>query len=181
MPASDSPSTDVATQDDRPPAQRLLDTVRHPRFQEQAALALPEGLPPARFIRVAVTALMENEELAACEPFSVRNSLMKAAADGLLPDGREAALVIFKDSKTGTKKASYLPMVGGFRKIAAEHGWSLRAAVVYEGDDFDYELGAEPKIQHRAAPLGTKREKIVAAYAVARRYRDGLAREPAQI
>lgn len=134
--------------------------VRSPDFTEQVKAALPEGVSPRRFVRTAVTALLENPSLVDLERASVFAALMKSAADGLLPDGREAALVPFKG------KAVYIPMIGGFRKIAAEHGWSIRSAVVYEADAFEFELGLEPKLIHRPARPGVERGSMIAAYAV---------------
>lgn len=158
MPASDSPSTEVA---ERSPAHMLAATVRSQEFQGQIALALPDNVSPRRFVRIAATALLENPSLAKeIDHDSIFAALLKSAADGLLPDGREAALVAFK------KKAVYLPMIGGYRKIAADHGWTLETAVVREGDRFEYELGVAPHLVHRPSPSG---EKMSHAYAIARK------------
>jgi recombination protein RecT len=156
----------------RSPLQELVAQVREPAFSAQVGLALPEGMPAERFLRIAVTALFENPDLGQAEPSSVRNSLLKAAGDGLLPDGREAALVLFKP-KQGKPKAAYLPMIGGFRKIAADHGWTIETHSVFAEDDFAYELGERPTVTHRPAPLGVARTKIVAAYAVGRHLASG--------
>src|SRR5207237_7307297 len=64
------------------------------------------------------------------------------------------------------QKAVYMPMIGGFRKIAAEHGWKLRTAVVYANDRFDFELGMEPKLVHVPVRPGKERGEKIAAYAV---------------
>lgn len=101
------------------PAQSLVKRVAGDAFRKQVSLALPGDVTSDRFVRVAVTALLANPDIAQCEPDSIFSSLIKCAQDGLLPDGREAALAPFNDKKTGTKKATYMPMVGGFRKIAA--------------------------------------------------------------
>lgn len=148
------------------PTRELVAQVRSEQFQQQVALALPGNVTPARFVRATVTALMQNPDLATADRESVFVAAIKCATDGLLPDGREAALVMFGD------KAAYLPMVGGFRKIAADHGWTIRSAVVYEADEFTYELGLEPKLTHRPAPLRTERGQMIAAYAVGS-HRDG--------
>jgi recombinational DNA repair protein RecT len=92
---------------------------------------------------------------------------MQCAKDGLLPDGREAALVLFFDKKTQTKKTQYIPMVGGLRKIAAEHKVALAAYVVHAEDKFEYELGFDPAIVHRPPKLGETRGEIVGVYACA--------------
>lgn len=163
------PGTDVTVVD---PSRELVAQVRSPQFQQQIELALPGNVTPARFVRATVTALLQNPDLAVADRDSVFVAAIKAAQDGLLPDGREAALVIYNTKVKGpngdvwVKKAQYLPMVAGYRKIAAEHGWTIRSAVVYEHDEFEYELGLDPKLTHRPAPLRTDRGKLVYAYAV---------------
>lgn len=154
---------EVAT---RNPAQELVSRVRSEQFQQEVAAALPENIPAHRFVRATATALLANPEIAKLESSSVFQALLRAAQDGLLPDGREAALVAFGG------RAAYIPMVAGLRKIAAEHGWSIRSAVVYENDEFEYEQGDAASLRHRPARLGTERGEAIGAYAVAT-HRDG--------
>lgn len=145
----------------------VIATIRSDGFRQQIKDALPEGVTEDRFVRVAVTALRENQDLRnVADRQSLFGSLVKCAQDGLLPDGREAALVIFGS------KVSYMPMIGGFRKIAAEHGWTLRTRVVYEHDDFEHTLGLDETIRHVPARAGAARGDLFAAYAVAT-HRDG--------
>ena len=108
---------ELATQET--PAQSLAKRVAGDAFRKQVSLALPGDVTSDRFVRVAVTALIANPDIAQCNPESIFSSLLKCAQDGLLPDGREAALAPFNNKKTGEKDASYMPMVAGFRKIAA--------------------------------------------------------------
>lgn len=152
--------------DEHNPQKDLIARVRGEQFKREVALALPENISPDRFIRVTVTALMQTPELADADLASLFQSVLRCAQDGLLPDGREAALVIFKG------KVQYLPMVGGLRKKLAEFGWSLRARVVFENDEFGYEYGVEQTLTHRPPAPGTDRGKMIAAYAVAS-HRDG--------
>lgn len=149
----------------RNPSRELVSQVRSDEFQQQVALALPEGVRPARFVRAAVTALMQNPDLANADRESVFASLIRAATDGLLPDGREAAIVLYKG------KAGYIPMIGGARKILAEYGWTLRTQVVYANDDFDYSE-EPPALRHQPVRPGQERGELVAAYAIAT-HRDG--------
>jgi hypothetical protein len=58
------------------------------------------------------------------------------------------------------------------RKIAAEHGWGIRSAVVYANDEFKYEAGLEPRLLHRPVRPGAERGVKIAAYAIAV-HRDG--------
>src|SRR5690349_12093399 len=64
------------------------------------ALALPKHIPVERFKRVILTALNLNPDLVGADRRSLFNAAQKAAQDGLVPDGREGALVIFNDRKT---------------------------------------------------------------------------------
>lgn len=66
-------------------------------MKPQFEVALPPHVSVDRFIRVLVTAVQATPALLNVEQKSLLQASMKCAQDGLLPDGREAALVIFKD------------------------------------------------------------------------------------
>lgn len=125
--------------------------------------ALPPQIPVEKFIRTTLTAVQMNPALLDTDRRSLLGSCMKAAQDGLLCDGREAALVIFKG------QAQYLPMVGGILKKMRNSGEiaSIGAHVVYEKDMFDYALGDYETITHKPY-LGSDRGNPIAAYAIAR-------------
>ena len=91
----------------------------------------------SKIARAALTALQTNPDILKgnVNRPSVYTAIIRSAQDGLLPDGREAAFVRFGADVV------YQPMIGGFRKRAAEHGFSLVAYVVYSEDDFDYGFG----------------------------------------
>jgi len=144
----------------RTPMQRVLAEVASDGFIAKLSNALPEGMPVQRFVSITVSAIKQNPELIAADHDSLYNAIIRCAQDGLMPDAREAAFVIFKG------KAVYMPMIGGFRKIAAENGWSIDTQCVYENDQFAYKLGAKPALEHMPAPLGTPRGKLIGAYAV---------------
>jgi recombination protein RecT len=157
---------EVATRE-RTPLQDLVAQVRGEQFKQEIARALPGGVTPDRFVRVTVTAINQAPELVTCNKQTLFAAVIKCAQDGLLPDGREAALVKFGDT------ATYMPMVGGLRKIAAKHKLSLTAFVVHEHDEFDYELGIAPTIHHKPPKLGEDRGEPIGAYAVATDQRTG--------
>lgn len=144
----------------RSPMQEVVATVRSEGFAAQVRMALPDNVSVERFQRVTVTAIQQTPALIAANRDSLFRSLIKCAQDGLLPDGREAALVIFG------KDAVYMPMIGGFRKIAAEHGWAIDTQVVYEHDEFDYQLGVTPRLIHKPPRLDVERGDPIGAYAV---------------
>src|SRR5690606_25860567 len=70
---------------------------------EDLRMALPATIPLDRFKATFITAVAHNPDILTCEPQSIKTALMKAAADNLMPDNREAALVPFntkiKDAK----------------------------------------------------------------------------------
>jgi len=161
--------SEIATRD---PQKELVARVNGDEFKKQVARALPENISADRFIRVTTTALMHSPEIADCDSDSIFWALLKCAQDGLLPDGREAAIAPFNDTRNNRKVATYLPMIGGLRKKLAEFGWSLRTRVVYSDDEFSYEYGLEEHLTHRPAPPGHDRGDRIAVYAVAS-HRDG--------
>lgn len=141
---------------------------------EQFQAALPAHIPVERFKRVILTAIQNNAKLATADRQTLWNSAMKASQDGLLPDGREGALVIYNtkmkiDGKdVWIEAVQWMPMIAGIRKKVRNSGeiatWD--AHVVYEKDAFEYQLGYEPLINHKPY-LGGDPGKVIAAYSVA--------------
>lgn len=126
------------------------------------------GIPPERFILVITTALRLNPDLRNCDKRSLLNAAMKAATDGLVPDGNDGALVPFDG------KVTWMPMVGGIRKKIRRAGevtnWDV--TVVHAKDKFDYELGDTPWIKHKPwnpGPLEQGTEETDEAYNARRR------------
>lgn len=132
------------------------------QLEAEFARALPPQIPVQKFIRTTMTALQMNPDLLGADRRSLLSAAMKAAQDGLLCDGREAALVMFDG------KVQYMPMIGGILKKLRNSGElaSIAAHVAYEHDDFRYELGDHECITHRPK-LGAA-GKPIAAYAIAR-------------
>lgn len=145
--------------------QQVVDAIQNPIYLEQIRELLPENVTLDRFKRVAITAVRANPDLVSADQNSLFSALLRCAQDGLMPDGREAALPIYG------KKVGYLRMIGGIQKIAAEYGWALRTSVVYANDEFDY-AEEPPMLTHRPVRPGMDRGDLFAAYAVAT-HRDG--------
>lgn len=136
--------------------------------------ALPPGVDPDRFTRVVMNAVQNDPALLEADKQTLFNSCNRAAQDGLLPDGREGKIVVFKTKikdangrEQWVKAAQWMPMVGGLRKLAAKHGFSIDAQVVFENDEFIYEMGDEPRLTHRPPQLGQSRGKAIGVYAIA--------------
>lgn len=150
-----------ATADRKPLTVRERIDRAGPEFKK----ALPGHISVDKFVRTVQTAITMNPDIArACDTREGMQSLMtactKAATDGLIIDGREAALVTFKNQVT------YMPMVAGIMKMARNSGdiASIAAHVVYENDAFTYVLGDEERIEH--APKFGDRGQPVAVYAI---------------
>lgn len=124
--------------------------------------ALPAHIKTEQFMRIAKTALYQQPKLAECTELSVVNAITQAAQDGLKFDGREAALVIFKD------KAQYMPMYRGLLKLAKQSGAvkKIHAEVVRKNDKFVRYEGDENPPLHEADWFGDRGE-IVGAFAYA--------------
>lgn len=137
------------------------------KMSAQFLAVLPKHIPVDRFKRTLLTAINNDPDLLNVHRGSLWNAAMKAAQDGLLPDGRHGAIVKYRDKRKGPI-AQWLPMVAGIRQKVRNSGevstWEVHT--VHEKDLFDYELGDHPRIVHRPA-RGTERGKIVAAYSIA--------------
>jgi recombination protein RecT len=138
-------------------------------MRERLVAALPAHITVQSFIGTVLTACTVEPKLLNCDRHSLFLSCLKAARDGLLPDGREAALVPFKDTDRGIEVATYMPMVAGLLKKIRNSGdlASLSANAVYANDVFEYELGDAEKIIHKPS-WRKERGVLVGAYAIAR-------------
>lgn len=145
-------------------------------MKEKFSAALPAHIPADRFVRVAAIAVQKADIRAVAESQQGRQSIyaacLRAASDGLLLDGREAALVSFG------REAAYMPMVAGIMKKARNSGEiaAIVAQVVYENDAFavNYVTDGAP-IVHQ--PTLGNRGKPIGVYAVAR-LNDGAWTQP---
>src|SRR5215471_9745157 len=77
-----------------------LETLRVQLHQRSNELkhALPAHISVERFMRVIITAVQVNPELLVVNRPSLWIACMRAAQDGLLPDGREGAILAYKDN-----------------------------------------------------------------------------------
>lgn len=127
-----------------------------------------------KFIRVVLNSVLANPRLMDVSRASLVAACMRAAQDGLMPDGREAVLNIYSTKikgKSGERdrwedKAQYLPMVGGLIKKLYSGGeiTYVDATVVHKNDVFRYKRGDDPGIDHE--PKGGSDADVIAAYAI---------------
>ncbi len=141
-------------------------------MRPQFAMALPSHIKPEKMQRVVMTVVQQTPELLDADRRSLLGACMKCAADGLIPDGREAALVIFNvKSKAGgwSKRVQYMPMLGGLLKRARNSGEiaGVVVNVVHEADEFVQTPDDFDKpLLHRPPKLGTPRGEPIGAYAL---------------
>lgn len=180
-----APQTNLAER----PARELapIEVLKHivARKADDFKMVLPSHITVDKFQRTIATAALANPQLLQCERQSLLLAAMKLAQDGLLPDGREAALVPFKNRVKGDDgqfhdawQVQAMPMAWGLRKKILQSGQivSLETGVVYraevESGTFIYEIGMDPPIRHRPKLDLTEEEmaddEIVAAYSIAR-------------
>lgn len=133
------------------------------RFKPELAKALGHHIDVDKFIKVAINAVVDNQRLLELNRTTLFSALQKCAQDGLMPDGKEAALVPFKN------EVKYMPMVAGYTKRARNSGeiGTMDSQVVYEKDEFDEWTDEKgPHFEHRKS-RGDRGNRIgVYAYAV---------------
>lgn len=130
------------------------------KMAPQFKAALPAHVSVEKFVRVTLTAVQTNPQLINADRRTLFAAATKAAQMGLLPDGREGAIVTFKD------QAQWMPMTAGIMKLVRNSGeistWSVQA--VYERDQFDFMLGDDEHITHK--PALSNRGKLIAVYSI---------------
>ena len=160
----------VPAQNQQAPQMSMKDWIN--KSQYAISKALPSAITPERFTRMATTAVTMNPDLGECTPSSFIGAMLQAAALGLEPNTPlgQAYLIPYnrKDRRTGKfyKEAQFQIGYRGLIELAHRSGefMSIEAHIVYENDEFDYELGLEPKLRHKPA-LKNKGE-MVWVYAV---------------
>lgn len=136
------------------------------KMEPEFKKALGSTVPSDRFVRIAKTAVNSNPDLANAERTSLLSAITQAAQDGLVIDGKEAAIVMFKG------KAQYMPMVQGLTKKMRQHSdfGSISHGIVYQREidegRFEYVKGDNELLRHEPFTLGEKKGEIVGAYAV---------------
>lgn len=131
------------------------------RMKPQMALALPKHMSADRMARLALTAFSTNKALQNCKTDSILASLMTATQLGLEPGiNGQGYLIPYKDTCT------FVPGWKGLVDLVARSGRAtVWTGAVYEGDQFDYQLGDEPYCRHKPGDGG---ETFTHVYAIGR-------------
>lgn len=130
--------------------------------------ALPRHMDADRLARIALTTIRTTPKLLECSVPSLLGAVMQAAQLGLEP-GLLGHCYIVPYGKEATFIIGYKGMID----LARRSGQivNIYAHAVYEKDEFDYELGLQPKLSHKPKMEGD-RGQFIGAYAVAH-FKDG--------
>lgn len=141
-------------------------------FRAQLQMALPPHVLLDKFVRTVMTAIQSSDQLRKCDRQSLLKACMESAADGLLPDGREGAIVPHK-MKTGQIEATWMPMVWGLVKLVRQSGelLDMGSEIIRESDKFERWIDEKgPHFRHTPNLLNEGDPMAVYAYA---RTKDG--------
>lgn len=129
--------------------------------QKEIAKAIPRGLDPQRFLRVALTNFQVTPKLLDCTPASVFTCVMQAAQWGLELDPVLGQCYMVPYKTTATLIIGYR----GLMEMARRHPSMVKmnAKLVYEQDHLHVEYGLYPKLEHIPV-LTPDRGAVIGAY-----------------
>lgn len=121
--------------------------------------ALPEVITPERFTRMALSALNTTPKLRECTPMSFLAALMNAAQLGLEPNTPLGQAYLIPYNNKGVMECQFQIGYKGLIDLSYRNPQMqiISAQAVYENDEFEYELGLNPKLEHRPT-LGDRGE-----------------------
>jgi recombination protein RecT len=148
----------VATQN-KPPLVVLRERLEARKGELANAL---NDIKPDHFIRAVTTAAQMNPDIQACSFQSLWLACMRACRDGLLPDGREGAIVPYKSN------AQWIPMYQGLLKKFRQSGMAkwITSDVVREGETFEHWVDQTGE-HFKHIPEGDESKPIIKVYAAA--------------
>lgn len=134
------------------------------RMKPEMARALPKHMDPDRMARIALTVLRQTPALARCSSESFLGALMTCAQTGLEPGPLgHAYLVPYGNTVT------FIPGYRGLIDLAWRSGRleSIGAETVHRNDNFVFQKGLDPKLEHDWSLEGD-RGPAIAWYAAAK-------------
>ena len=130
-----------------------------------APLLERSGYSQDAYCRVVLNAMVQTPQIGECDAGSLQQALLASMNAGLVPDGKEAAIVPFKG------KATLILMIEGRLKLAqqATKGLVVRSMAVYQGDEWDYAEGLNARLDHVPNPgVSNFEDDLIYVYATAR-------------
>jgi recombination protein RecT len=144
-------------------------------FKPEIKKSLLRNIDPDYVISTTMTAMRQTPQLLECTPISLLAGVMQSVALGLRLDGPlgHAYLLPFKNNKRNVREAQFVTGYRGYIDMGhrSPHVKSIAAAVVREGDAFEYSRGSEDSLKHK--PLNAK-GKVTHAYAYAHLVKGGF-------
>ena len=157
---------------------QAFETELEERSQSIASM-LPSTVSIARFKNTVIAAVRQDPSILEATMRTVMAAVVRAAQDGLVPDGREGHIAVYNVNVANKKRnepdrwerhAQWNPMAHGLRKRLRElDSLIANAEVVHENDTFVWRQGDEPRIEHEPAKLGTARGPMIGAYCIYKR------------
>ena len=128
------------------------------------------GSDPAtveRFKTVVLSAITSSPKLLKADPATLVQAMREAAMWNLEPDGIDAVIVPYWNSKRSVYEADFQVTARGYVTVLYRSPRILfvDADLIYEADVFEYEKGAVPRLVHKPAMFGD-RGKRIGAYAL---------------
>lgn len=169
MSTTDTIKQQVAKAPDVQPLQLLLQ-----KSIKEIGKALPAGMNAERVVRIALTCVTQNPKLAECTPESFIGSLLVLSQLGLEPINGRAYLLPFNNKrKVGNEWKTFkeVQCLVGFKGLADlfyrhDAALSIDFQVVCANDQFDFQYGTSPFLNHK--PAMKDRGAVIGYYACAR-------------
>lgn len=113
--------------------------------------ALPEHVRPERFVKTIFTVVHQNPKLLGCTRSSFFLAVLHCAELGLEPHLSQAWILPYYNKQLKATEANFQIGFRGYQVLARRSGeyHDLNARVVYDADEFDFELGLNPRLAHR--------------------------------
>lgn len=130
--------------------------------------ALPKHITPERVIQMATQVIAGNSRLAECSISSIVGAIVEASILGFKPSNALGQCYFVPYSNDCQFQIGYR----GWIELVRRSGQlkTIYAHVVRVGDEFTYQLGLNPDLQHK--PCGDSQAEITHVYAVAH-FKDG--------
>lgn len=132
--------------------------------------ALPAHMNPDRLLRIATTVVRKTPKLQGCTTISLLGALMTSAQVGLEPGPLQHCYIVPRNNSypDPENKGEWVKVLEaewqigypGIQELARRSGLvgGITAAAVYDGDEFDYQLGTAQHLIHRPLLRGDRGE-----------------------
>lgn len=137
-------------------------------FQERGELHFPAGYSPDNAMKSAWLILQETKDrnkrpaLEVCTRDSVANALLDMVVQGLNPSKKQCYFIVYGNQLVCMR--SYFGTMGVTKRVTGAN--SIDAAVIYEGDEVEYEMvnGRITNLVHKQKFGNINKENIIGAY-----------------